>query len=142
MEAHRQDSHRSPRYIAVIGGATAPPAMLALARAVGQEIARRGGVLICGGLAGILPGPDRAHGNPFLTYSIVTNLGHARNMLIAHSADGLIAVAGSYGTISEAAIALKLGKPVIGLATEWQLAGMLTATSASEAVNRLWQVLG
>jgi len=160
MEAHRQDSHRSPRYIAVIGGATAPPAMLALARAVGQEIARRGGVLICGGLAGImqaaaqgaqeaggvvigiLPGPDRAHGNPFLTYSIVTNLGHARNMLIAHSADGLIAVAGSYGTISEAAIALKLGKPVIGLATEWQLAGMLTATSASEAVAWLWQVLG
>lgn len=159
MAANRQDSHRQRCYVAVIGGSTAPPAMLALARTVGQEIARRGGVLICGGLGGvmqaaaqgaqeaggvvigILPGPDRVQGNPFLTYSIVTNLGHARNMLIAHSADGLIAVAGSYGTISEAAIALKLGKPVIGLATEWQLAGMRTATSASEAIDWLWQKL-
>ncbi|MGQ9920357.1 MAG: TIGR00725 family protein [Desulfobacca sp.] len=157
MAAHSPNSHRQMRYVGVIGGSTAPTAMLTLAHAVGGEIARRGGVLICGGLGGImqaaargaqeaggvvigiLPGPDRLQGNPYLTYSIVTNLGHARNMLIAHSADGLIAVAGSYGTISEAAIALKLGKPVIGLATAWELPGMLTATAAAEAVDRLWQ---
>ncbi len=159
MATTLKGNHQQQPYIAVIGGGTAPPPILELAQAVGGEIARRSGVLICGGLGGvmqaaaqgaqetggvvigILPGPDRIQGNPFLTYSIVTNLGHARNMLIAHSANGLIAVAGGYGTISEAAIALKLGKPVIGLATEWQLPGMLTATSPSEAVDRLWREL-
>lgn len=147
------------KYVAVIGGGTAPAATLELAQAVGREIARRGGVLICGGLGGvmqaaargagsaggivigILPGPDRSQGNPCLTYSIVTNMGHARNVIIAHSADGLIAVDGSHGTISEAAVALKLGKPVIGLATQWQLPGMLTAASPAEAADRLWQAL-
>ncbi len=81
-----------------------------IAYEVGRELARRGAVLICGGLGGvmqaaaqgaqeaggitigILPGPDRRAANPFLTYSLVTNLGHARNMVIAHSAEGLIAV--------------------------------------------------
>lgn len=152
-------THRQQRYVAVIGGGSAPMAILDLAQIVGREIARRGGTLICGGLGGvmqaaaqgaheaggtvigILPGPDRLQGNPFLTYSIVTNLGHARNVLIAHSADGLIAVDGSYGSISEAAIALKLGKPVIGLATAWHLDGMHTAASPDEAVDCLWQEL-
>ena len=115
---------------------------------VGREIAHRGAVLICGGLGGvmqaaaqgaydaggitigILPGADRRAANAFLTFSLATNLGHARNIVIAHSADGLIAVDGSYGTISEAAIALKLGKPVVGLSTDWHLELMRKASSA------------
>ncbi len=147
-------------YIAVIGGGSAPAPILALAEAVGAEIARRGGILICGGLGGvmaaaargaseaggvslgILPGPDRQAANPFLTYSIITNLGHARNIIIAHTASGLIAVDGSYGTISEAAIALKLGKPVVGLQVGWHLPGIVAATTPQEAVTRLWQALG
>lgn len=147
------------KYVAVIGGGEAGETVLAMAFEVGREIARQGAVLLCGGLGGvmqaaargaqeaggitigILPGPDRRDANPFLTYSLVTNLGHARNILIAHSADGLIAVGGSYGTISEAAIALKLGKPVVGLLTEWPLEGMHTAASAGEAMEFIIQRL-
>jgi hypothetical protein len=84
---------------------------------------------------GILPDGDRRRANPFLTYTIATNLGHARNVLIAHSADALIAVAGSYGTVSEVAIALKLGKPVIALEVAWDLAGLQRAGSPREAVD-------
>ncbi len=100
-------------YIGVIGGGDISPEIAALAREVGREVAARGAVLVCGGLGGvmaaaaqgaqeaggvslgILPDGDRRGANPYLTYSIATNLGHARNLLIAHSADALIAVAGS-----------------------------------------------
>ena len=141
-----------PVYIAVIGGSDIGPETTDLAREVGREVATRGAVLLCGGLGGvmaaaaqgaqeaggvslgILPEGDRRRANPFLTYTIATNLGHARNVLIAHSADALIAVGGSYGTISEAAIALKLGKPVIALNVTWDLAGVKRAASPAEAV--------
>ena len=101
-----------PVYIAVIGGSDIGPETAALAREVGREVAARGAVLLCGGLGGvmaaaaqgaqeaggvslgILPDGDRRRANPYLTYTIATNLGHARNVLIAHSADALIAVDG------------------------------------------------
>jgi uncharacterized protein (TIGR00725 family) len=154
------NSKNQQKYVAVIGGGKAEGATLTLAYKVGQEIARRGAVLICGGLGGvmqaaaqgaqeaggvtigILPGPDRRAANPFLTYSLVTNIGYARNMVIAHSADGLIAVDGSYGTISEAAIALKLGKPVVGVKVKWRLDGLKMAGTPEEAVGIIWQELG
>jgi len=141
------------RYVAVIGGGEADPEVTAMALEVGRELARRGAVVICGGLGGvmaaaargvqeaggvsigILPGPDRHFANPYLTYTIPTNLGHARNMIIAHAADAVIAVGGSYGTISEAAIALKLGKPVIGLRLAWNLKGVQKAASPAAAVT-------
>jgi hypothetical protein len=143
----------SPFYIAVIGAGNASPRLAALAGEVGRELARAGAVVICGGLGGvmvaaaegaqeaggvvigILPGPDRTHANPHLTYSIPTNLGHARNVIIAHTADALIAVGGGYGTISEAAVALKLGKPVIALAADWNLPGLTRASTPREAVR-------
>jgi uncharacterized protein (TIGR00725 family) len=146
-------------YLAVIGGFEADKLNLETAYQVGREIAHRGAVLICGGLGGvmqaaakgawdaggitigILPGPDRVAANAFLTYSLATNLGHARNIIIAHSADGLIAVDGSYGTISEVAIALKLRKPVVGLKVEWQLDGMKPAATPEEAVELIWREL-
>ncbi len=142
-----------PVYIAVIGGSEISTEMAALARQVGREVARRGAVLLCGGLGGvmaaaaqgaqegggvslgILPDGDRRRANPHLTYTIATNLGHARNMLIAHSADAVIAIDGSYGTVSEAAIALKLGKPVIALNVTWDLPGLQRTGSPVEAVS-------
>ena len=145
-----------PIYLAVIGGSDISPETAALAREVGREVAGRGAVLLCGGLGGvmaaaaqgaqekggvslgILPDGDRQQANPYLTYAIATNLGHARNVLIAHSADALIAVDGSYGTVSEAAIALKLGKPVIALQVTWDLAGVKRAASPAEAVALAW----
>jgi hypothetical protein len=143
---------RQSIYLAVIGGGEVSPDIAALAREVGRLVARRGAVLLCGGLGGvmaaaaqgakeaggvsigILPDGDRGRANPYLTYAIATNLGHARNMLIAHSAHALIAVDGSFGTISEAAIALKLGKPVIALQVSWDLPGLRRAASPQEAV--------
>ncbi len=146
-------------YIAVIGGSQVSPEVAALAREVGREVARRGAVVLCGGLGGvraaaargaqeaggvslgILPDADRGRANPYLTYSLVTNLGHARNILIAHSADAVIAVDGAYGTISEAAIALKLGKPVVALKAGWDLRGLQRADSAREAVDLVWALV-
>ncbi len=145
-------SGRGTRYAAVIGAGEAGPELQGLAREVGRLLAQAGAVVLCGGLGGvmaaaaqgaaeaggvsigILPGPDRRLANPHLTYSLPTNLGHARNMVIAHAADVLIAVGGGYGTISEAAIGLKLGKAVIALAADWHLPGMRLAASPSEAV--------
>jgi uncharacterized protein (TIGR00725 family) len=148
------------RYVAVIGGGEADAEVTALAFEVGRELARRGAVVVCGGLGGvmeaaargvqeaggvsigILPDPDRRRANPYLTYTIPTNLGHARNMLIVHSADAVIAIDGSYGTISEAAIALKLGKPVVALAVEWSLPGLKRPETASKAVALAWSAVG
>ena len=153
-------SNNAAVYVAVIGGSQAPPEVAALAREVGREVARKGAVLLCGGLGGVmaaaaqgaseaggvslgvLPDADRGRANPYLTYSIATNLGHARNVLIAHSADAVIAVDGDYGTISEAAIALKLGKPVVALKTDWDLRGLQRAATAQEAVALVWTALG
>ncbi len=146
-------------YIAVIGGGEVKPAIAALAKEVGREIARRGAVLLCGGRGGvmaaaaegakeaggvslgILPDPDRRWANPYLTYSIPTNLGHARNVLIAHAAHALIAVDGEYGTISEAAIALKLGKPVIALQCAWDLPGLKRAATPQKAVALIFAAI-
>ena len=148
-----------PVYLAVIGGSDISPETAALALEVGREVAARGAVLLCGGLGGvmaaaaqgaqdaggvslgILPDGDRRRANPYLTYAIATNLGHARNVLIAHSADALIAVDGSLGTISEAAIALKLGKPVIALNVTWDLPGLQRAANPAEAAAMAWEAV-
>jgi uncharacterized protein (TIGR00725 family) len=146
-------------YVAVIGGGEAAPEAAALAYEVGRELARKGAVVVCGGLGGvmeaaargvqeaggvsigILPDPDRHRANPYLTYTIPTNLGHARNMVIVHSADAVIAIDGSYGTISEAAIALKLGKPVVALQNTWSLPHLQAAKTPGEAVSLLLKAL-
>jgi uncharacterized protein (TIGR00725 family) len=154
------NSATRPFYVAVIGGGDADPEVAALAREVGRELAKRQAVVICGGLGGvmeavaqgvqeaggvslgILPDPDRHRANPYLTYTIPTNLGHARNVIIAHAADAVIAIDGSYGTISEAAVALKLGKPVVALRVAWELGGLRRAQTAEEAVSlvfRTWR---
>ena len=124
--------------IAVVGGDTSSaPADVALsqAEAVGCEIARRGCILICGGRGGvmeaacrgaseaggmtigILPGSDRSEMNEFVQIPIVTGAGEARNVIIALSADAIIAIDGEYGTLSEIAFALQFGRPVVGLGT-------------------------
>ena len=148
------------KYVAVIGGGEANPEVAALAFEVGRELAQGGAVVVCGGLGGvmeaaargvqeaggvsigILPDPDRRRANPYLTYAIPTNLGHARNLLIVHSADAVIAIDGSYGTISEAAIALKLGKPVIALQCAWDLPDLKRAAMPQEAVALAWAAVG
>jgi uncharacterized protein (TIGR00725 family) len=150
---------RKPR-IGVLGPARAGADVLALAEQVGREIAGRGAVLICGGLGGVMeaaargakraggltvgitPGTDAQEANPFIDVPIVTGLGEARNVLVVRSSNAVIAIAGSYGTLSEIALALKLGVPVVGLGT-WQLRApdgsvppVIVAESAAEAVEK------
>ncbi|MCX8189583.1 MAG: TIGR00725 family protein [Nitrososphaeria archaeon] len=123
-----------------------------LAFRVGQLLAEKGCILINGGLGGvmeasakgakskggvtvgILPGgADEA--NPFIDIKIATNMGHARNMIIVHSSDALVSVAGEYGTISELSIALKEGKRVASLRPPVILKGMKVFESAEDAVE-------
>ncbi|MFN2609166.1 MAG: TIGR00725 family protein, partial [Acidimicrobiales bacterium] len=74
-----------------------------------------------GGLTvGILPGTDRVDANPFVDVAVPTGLGEGRNVVVVRAADALVAVAGGYGTLSEVALALRLGTPVVGLGT-WRL---------------------
>jgi hypothetical protein len=119
--------------IGIIGAGTCSNEVYQTAEKLGRLIAERGDTLICGGLGGvmeaaakgakskdgttigILPGLSAEDANPFIDIPIVTGLSHARNVIIVRSSDILIAVAGKYGTLSEIAIALKLGKPVIGI---------------------------
>lgn len=146
-------------YISVVGASECGKEWLDLAYELGGMIAERGHVLVCGGLGGvmnaaargahdkggtsvgILPDAERARASIWLTVSIPTDMGHARNALVALSGDALIAVGGSYGTLSEIAFGLKMGKPVIGLDT-WDLEerdprqrGMVKASSPAEAVE-------
>jgi uncharacterized protein (TIGR00725 family) len=127
-------------YVAVIGSASCDSAVAALAREVGREIARRGAVLVCGGrggvmeaacrgardeggtTVGILPGVERGGANPYVDVPIITGLGEARNAIVVRSADAVVAVSGGYGTLSEIGLALKMGRPVVGLGT-WELGG-------------------
>lgn len=130
----------APRvYVAVIGPGQADPEAERAALRVGELLARAGAVVVCGGLGGvmeaacrgaeaaggtslaILPGESRAAANPHATLAIPSGMGEARNVLVVRSADAVVAVGGGFGTLSELALALKLGKPVVGLGT-WELA--------------------
>lgn len=106
---------------------------------MGRALGRRGAVLVCGGLGGVmeaacegarseggatvgvLPGLDRDAANPHVQVALATGLGEARNALVVRAVDAVIAVGGEYGTLSEIALALKAGTPVVGVGT-WELA--------------------
>lgn len=124
-------------FIAVVGESHASPEIAKLAEEVGAEIAKTGAVLVCGGLKGvmeaackgaksaggttigILPGSRREDANPYIDYPIITGIGYARNKLVIKTGHVVIAVGGSYGTLSEIAFALGYKIPVVGLNT-WQ----------------------
>ncbi|MBN2383066.1 TIGR00725 family protein [bacterium] len=155
-----KSEYRQGPYIGVIGAARIDAQGEMLAEELGYAIARRGGIVICGGLGGImtavcrgahrghgltigiLPGDDPDQANPYVDIPIVTGLSHARNIIIVRTAQLVIAVRGEYGTLSEIALALKLGRPVLTLES-WKLdAPLIRVDSPSEAVDRAWQILG
>ena len=100
-----------------------------------MEAACRGAKMAGGLTVGILPGADRSEANPFVDVALPTGLGEARNALVVRAVDALVAVAGEYGTLSEIALALKTGKPVVGLDT-WDIDGVIVASSPADAVSR------
>jgi len=142
-----------PLLIGVIGAGQASQKGLETAYLVGQLLAESGAVLVCGGLGGvmeaasrgcaeaggqvlgILPGDRSQDANPFVTIPVVTDMGHARNIIIAQTSNALIAIEGEYGTLSEMAIALKLGKTVVTLDSWDTLDGGTLALNAAEAVT-------
>lgn len=146
--------------ISVIGAGTCSPEIFKTAEKVGSLIAQRESVLITGGLqgimeaaskgareaggitVGILPGFTKDEANKYVTIPITTGMSHARNVIIVRSADAVIAVSGEYGTLSEIAIALKLGKPVIGIHTWEHIDGVVSVDTAEEAVNKAFELAG
>ena len=153
-------------FIGVIGGGDVPPQVAGLAEEVGREIARRGAILVCGGLGGvmeaacrgasseggltvgILPGDNRQAANPYVKIPIATGIGYARNAAVVKSSQAIIAVDGSYGTLSEIGFALQGGIPVIGLKT-WAISiddkadkSIIPAENAADAVNKAMALIG
>lgn len=125
------DAAERPVRIAVCGAGIADRDVLELAESVGRGIAEAGAVLLCGGLGGVmqaaargaaeaggltigvLPGREAESANPWIRIPLATGMGEGRNVLLVRAADAVIAVAGAWGTLSEIALALKIGVPVI-----------------------------
>ena len=130
------------------------------AEAVGRLLAERGCAVVTGGLGevmaaahrgakaaggttiAILPGEERGTANPWADHVVVTGMGHARNLAVAASGEAVIAVGGSYGTIAEMALALRLGRPVVALAGAPEIEGAMPAASPAEAVELALRDLG
>jgi uncharacterized protein (TIGR00725 family) len=148
------------KFIAVIGGSACSKEEAELAETVGRKLAKQGAILVCGGLSGvmeaackgasaeggitigILPGDSRQSANPHVQIPIVTGMGYARNAVVVKSAQVVIAIGGSYGTLSEISHALQSDIPVIGLNT-WALSrnarpdnSIIPVQNPTEAVDK------
>ena len=148
-----------PLIIGVIGAGQCESTIYQLAVELGEEIAKRGAILVCGGLGGvmeaaakgasmaggltigILPGPSCNSANPYIKIPVATDMGQARNVIIAHTANGLVAVSGGAGTLSEIGHSLKVGKPVVGLYTIPDLRGVHYVDTPQQAVDRLFELI-
>jgi uncharacterized protein (TIGR00725 family) len=150
----------APCYVSVIGASHATSELAARAEELGELLAARGCVVVCGGRGGvmdavargvktmggvsigILPEADRRRAAPDLTYKVCSAMGYARNLSVVASGDVVIAVGGAWGTLSEIALARNVDKPVILLDT-WeitppeggQLDGVRRARTPAEAVE-------
>ena len=139
-------------YIGVIGANDCGKKVAKLAHEVGQEIAKTGAILVCGGLGGvmeaacqgakeqggttigIIPGVKKEEANPYVDFPIVTGLGYARNILVVRNSQAVIALPGKYGTLSEIAFCLNFKIPLISL-SNWKIEGMLKAKNPVKAVK-------
>src|ERR1700761_5829874 len=140
-------------YIAVIGASQPTPEQEQAAEDVGRALGAAGAIVITGGrggvmaaasrgaretgavVVGVLPGLDRREANPWVTVALPTGLGELRNGLVVRASDAAVAVGGAYGTLSEIALALAAGTPVVGL-DSWPIDGMEVAESPRAAADR------
>jgi len=139
--------------VAVCGASEATPSQLDAAREVGRLLAESGAIVINGGMGGvsgaasegaaraggivvgILADIDREGANPHLTVSLPTGMGQARNVLIVTAAESVIAIGEGWGTLSEIAIAQRLGRSVTAL-DSWSVKGLESVDTPAEAVKR------
>ena len=142
-----------PLRICVVGRGECGPDLEELARRVGAEIAGRGAVLVCGGLGdvmeaacrgaleadgltvGILPGESASDANSAVVVPLPTGMGEARNVINVRTGDAVIALEGGFGTLSEVALALKMGKPVVAVGAWKDIEGVTVADGPQEAVD-------
>jgi uncharacterized protein (TIGR00725 family) len=135
--------------VAVVGGSDCTSAEAALAEELGRRLAQRGAVVVCGGLTGvmeavakgvratggltigILPGNDRRDANAYIDVPLATGMGEMRNALIVRVAGAIVAIGGGTGTLSEIALALRIGTPVVGLHDNF--AGLATLPRVADA---------
>jgi uncharacterized protein (TIGR00725 family) len=143
--------------VSVIGSG---PENEALAEQVGKLLAERGCTVVCGGRGevmaaaargaksaggttiGILPGRSREEANEWIDHVVVTGLGHARNAIVAASGDAVIAVGGSYGTLTEIAFAKIYGRPVVIVEPGLEVDGVPRAATPADAVEAVLSSLG
>jgi len=131
-------------YVSVIGGSSCSAergcvvvngGMSGVMEAVARGVRRGGGTCV-----GVLPGLDRGGAAPGLTLSLLTGLGHARNLAVVASGDVVIALGGSWGTLSEIGLARSIGREVV-LLESWTVTptqsepdGLHRAADPAEAV--------
>ena len=129
------------------------------AEQVGRLLAERGATVVTGGLGevmaaaargaksaggttiGILPGETRDWLNKWVDHVVVTGIGHGRNLAVAASGDGAIAVGGTWGTLAEIAFAARLGRPVVILEPGLEVKGVPQASSPEEAVELILRAI-
>ncbi len=147
------------RRIGIIGAGLCDDNTKEAAEAVGRLVAERDAILYCGGLGGvmeaaakganeaggitvgILPGVKASDANRYITIPVVTGMSHARNVILVRSCEGIISVGGSYGTLSEIALALKMWKPVVGIGTWKNLDEIHYVSTPEEAVDKVFELL-
>jgi uncharacterized protein (TIGR00725 family) len=145
------------KIVAIIGASEADADLIKHAEEVGRGIAQNEWILVTGGLGGvmqaasrganeeggtvvgILPTSSTSDANQYVNIPIATNMGHARNVIIAHTADVLVAIGGGYGTLSEIAISNKLGKKVFGLKS-WDIEGVDYKPDTLSVINSLKEI--
>jgi uncharacterized protein (TIGR00725 family) len=145
-------------YIAVIGPGRASPEELQVAEEVGARLAALGAVVVTGGLGGvmeaasrgarsrrgrtvgILPGEDRDAANGWVEIALATGLGELRNGLLVRAVDAVVAIGGGHGTLSEIGLALRIGRPVVGVGT-WEVHGVEHVSTPAGAIERIEAVL-
>jgi uncharacterized protein (TIGR00725 family) len=137
--------------VAVVGAADCTDEEYRVAEKIGGLLANHHLIVCSGGLGGVMEAvakgartqggitvgvlPGISGENQYSDIVIRTGIGHARNIVLVQSADSVIAIGGSYGTLSEIAVALKMGKPVFGYQT-WEIPGVITCDTPEDAVMR------
>lgn len=145
--------------IAIIGAGIAESTIYDLSYEMGYMLGKEGAIIMTGGLGGvmegaakgakeagaitvgILPGNKAEEANPYIMIPIVTDMGQARNVILVRSAELVVSIGGSYGTLSEIALALKMWKPVIGLKTWPNIPGVNYVETTKEALAKIFELL-
>ncbi|WP_022855792.1 TIGR00725 family protein [Thermodesulfobacterium thermophilum] len=143
------------RRIAVVGAGIADESTYQIAYTMGKLLGEKGAIVYTGGLGGvmeaackgafkagattvgILPGHKPEEANPYVKVLVLSDMGHARNVILIRSVEAVIAISGGYGTLSEIALALKMWKPVIGINTWENIPGVNYVSSPEKALAKL-----